>query len=319
MPTFALNFSRPGGADHRAVLQLHPATAARATAASSRPAPTRHSSSPAKLPAMGPFDMLYDGTGGLPAVAYTLKDRPAPASRSTICRIACACAAGRSPSYPLPANRQDTVVQRILVRHGVSRDMAALLADDIRRAIALLRRTHPASPQTAEHRERITTTDPMIRDFFKFLGRSGVRHAVPGPGLRPPARPRQARVLLARLDGRRAAGGARRRRRSRSAWPACTSRSRTCSRRSSSRSSPTPSACASGRSSSRACAGGRPARRARAGHDDGRVRDGVWAAAGCSAWPRVRGRHPVGQQHDQRGDGRGHGRRGQGSTPCRRG
>jgi glutamate decarboxylase len=41
-------------------------------------------------------------------------------------------------------------VQRVLVRHGVSRDMAALLADDMRRALEYFAR-HPiaASP---EHR-----------------------------------------------------------------------------------------------------------------------------------------------------------------------
>ena len=40
MPTFALNFSRPGGADHRAVLQFPAARPRRLHAASSRPAPT---------------------------------------------------------------------------------------------------------------------------------------------------------------------------------------------------------------------------------------------------------------------------------------
>ena len=35
----------------------------------------------------------------------------------------------------LPANREDLVIQRILVRHGVSRDLAALLLDDMKRAI----------------------------------------------------------------------------------------------------------------------------------------------------------------------------------------
>jgi glutamate decarboxylase len=42
------------------------------------------------------------------------------------------------------------VVQRILIRHGVSRDMAAILADDIRRALEYFK-THPV-PQTGEHR-----------------------------------------------------------------------------------------------------------------------------------------------------------------------
>ena len=42
------------------------------------------------------------------------------------------------PAYPLPASRQDTTIQRILIRHGFSRDMARLLAGDIERSAATL-------------------------------------------------------------------------------------------------------------------------------------------------------------------------------------
>ncbi len=38
-------------------------------------------------------------------------------------------------SYPLPAKRESIVVQRILIRHGVSRDLAQLLLDDLTRAL----------------------------------------------------------------------------------------------------------------------------------------------------------------------------------------
>ena len=94
---------------------------------------------------MGPFEMLYDGTGGLPAIAYTLKD-PAGAGFSLYDLSDRVRMRGlQIASYPLPANRQDTVVQRILVRQGVSRDMVALLADDMRRALEHLKR-HPGSP-----------------------------------------------------------------------------------------------------------------------------------------------------------------------------
>ena len=48
------------------------------------------------------------------------------------------------PAYTLPANRQDLAVQRILVRHDFSRDMASLLLEDYRRALAHLDR-HPRS------------------------------------------------------------------------------------------------------------------------------------------------------------------------------
>jgi glutamate decarboxylase len=35
----------------------------------------------------------------------------------------------------MPANREDLVIQRILVRHGVSRDLGSLLIADMKRAL----------------------------------------------------------------------------------------------------------------------------------------------------------------------------------------
>ena len=44
------------------------------------------------------------------------------------------------PAYSLPANCTNTVVQRILVRQGVSRDLGKLMLDDMRRSIDWLKR-----------------------------------------------------------------------------------------------------------------------------------------------------------------------------------
>jgi len=149
MPTFALNFSRPGGEiiaqyynfirygreGYRAIHQACADTAQFLAA---------------EVAAIGPFTMLYDGSGGLPAIAYTLKD-PAGAGFSLYDLSDRVRMRGwQIASYPLPANRQQTVVQRILIRHGVSRDMASLLADDLRRAVDHFK-THPV-PHTGEHR-----------------------------------------------------------------------------------------------------------------------------------------------------------------------
>jgi glutamate decarboxylase len=51
-------------------------------------------------------------------------------------------------SYPLPPNRKETVVQRILVRHGVTHDMATMLLQDIRRALEHLHK-NPIAHSTA--------------------------------------------------------------------------------------------------------------------------------------------------------------------------
>ena len=47
------------------------------------------------------------------------------------------------PAYTLPANRQELSIQRILVRHGVSRDLGDLLLEDMKQALEHLKK-HPA-------------------------------------------------------------------------------------------------------------------------------------------------------------------------------
>lgn len=149
MPTFALNFSRPGGEiiaqyynfirlgreGYRAVQQDCVDTAQYLAQ---------------QVAAMGPFEMIYDGKGGLPGIAYTLKE-PEQSNFSLYDLADRVRMRGwQIASYPLPPNRQDTVVQRVLVRNGVSRDMAGLLVADIKRALAHFKK-HPV-PRTGEHR-----------------------------------------------------------------------------------------------------------------------------------------------------------------------
>ena len=55
------------------------------------------------------------------------------------------------PAYSMPANQEELVVQRILVRTGFSRDLAGLLLDDMKSAIGYLTRRPPTEP--AEPRE----------------------------------------------------------------------------------------------------------------------------------------------------------------------
>jgi glutamate decarboxylase len=149
MPTFALNFSRPGGEiiaqyynfirygreGYRNIQQACVDTAQFLAG---------------EVAEMGPFKVLYDGTGGLPAIAYTLRN-PAKCGFSLYDLSDHLRMRGwQIASYPLPANRQDTVVQRVMIRYGVSHDMAAQLAADTRRALEQLNKR--AVPGPAEHR-----------------------------------------------------------------------------------------------------------------------------------------------------------------------
>jgi len=54
------------------------------------------------------------------------------------------------PAYSMPPNQQDVVVQRILVRHGFSRDLAGLLLDDLKRSINHFRAHPVAEPMTEQ-------------------------------------------------------------------------------------------------------------------------------------------------------------------------
>ncbi|WP_028022742.1 glutamate decarboxylase [Enterovibrio calviensis] len=133
MPTFALNFSRPGGqivAQYYNFLRLG-FEGYKGIQESCLSTAQWLADEIAKL---GPFDLFYNGRGGLPALSYSLKEGDwgftlydlSDRMRMRGWQIA---------SYPLPNNRQDTVIQRIMIRHGVSKDMVTLLLEDLKRCI----------------------------------------------------------------------------------------------------------------------------------------------------------------------------------------
>lgn len=73
MPTFALNFSRPGGeviAQYYLFLRLGRGGYRRVQEACAETAQYLAG----EIASMGPFTLLYDGRGALPAVSYTLSD-----------------------------------------------------------------------------------------------------------------------------------------------------------------------------------------------------------------------------------------------------
>ena len=146
-------------------------------------------------------------------------------------------------SYPLPADRQDTVVQRILVRHGVSRDMAGLLADDLRRALEHFK-THPAAASATSAPASITDPDDRRRSSSSSRPAT-VRHAVLRARLRLSSRPRSIGFFSpGRPPVRSSSRSSSARSPSRS--PACASQIPDLVGRSSLLSSPTPSGYASG-------------------------------------------------------------------------
>lgn len=54
------------------------------------------------------------------------------------------------PAYTLPPDREELPIQRAVIRHGFSRDMAGLLLADIAEAVQTLER-HPVSVPLTQH------------------------------------------------------------------------------------------------------------------------------------------------------------------------
>jgi glutamate decarboxylase len=150
MPTFALNFSRPGGqivAQYYNFLRLgregyrkiHQACHDTATYLA------------AEIGKLGPFEILFDGNAqeGIPAVSWKLTE--GVDHDFTLFDLAdrLRTRGWLVPAYTMPANRQDMAVQRILVRQGFSRDLAVLLMDDYRAALSHFEAHPVTSPLTA--------------------------------------------------------------------------------------------------------------------------------------------------------------------------
>ena len=155
MPTFALNFSRPGGqviAQYYNFIRLgrdgygkiHNACYATAMHLSN------------EIAKMGPFKIIFDGNPktGIPAVSWALKEghfSPDSANAYSLYDVAdrLRTRGWQVPAYSMPANREDLVVQRILVRHGMSMDLCTLLIDDLRRSVEYLQ-NHPVRVPATE-------------------------------------------------------------------------------------------------------------------------------------------------------------------------
>jgi len=94
---------------------------------------------------LGPFKIIFDGTSnaGIPAVCWRIKPGSEPGFNLYSLADRLRVRGWQVPAYPLPANCQDLTVQRILVRRGVSRDLATLLLEDIKQSLDYLER-HPS-------------------------------------------------------------------------------------------------------------------------------------------------------------------------------
>ncbi|MCI1211963.1 glutamate decarboxylase [Bifidobacterium tibiigranuli] len=149
MPTFALNFSRPGtqvllqyymflrlGFDgYRRVQQtLHDV----ATYVS------------AQIGKMDDFTLWNDGSD-IPVFAWTLSERPERKWDLYDLQDRLRMKGWLVPAYPLPADLTDVTVQRIVVRDGFSHDLADAFLEDLRTAVNYLDGLKAPMPSESQH------------------------------------------------------------------------------------------------------------------------------------------------------------------------
>jgi glutamate decarboxylase len=148
MPTFALNFSRPGNqvaAQYYNFIRLG-MDGYRRVHQVSRDVALYTSEAISKL---GPFRLLTDGSE-LPVFAFALNDVDRPYTVFDVSERL-RDRGWLVPAYTFPENRQDLAALRIVVRNGMSRDLADLLIGDLRRHVAYLE-SMPAHLPQPEHR-----------------------------------------------------------------------------------------------------------------------------------------------------------------------
>lgn len=150
MPTFALNFSRPGGqviAQYYNFVRLGREGYRRVQQACYDTALYLAE----EIAKLGHFEIINDGRPehGIPAVSWKLVEGVEHGFTLFDLADRLRTRGWQVPAYTMPANRQDLAVQRILVRAGFSRDEGSLLMDDYRDAIAHFDR-HPVSVPMSE-------------------------------------------------------------------------------------------------------------------------------------------------------------------------
>lgn len=148
MPTFALNFSRPGAQvllqyynflrlGHKGYFQVQKTCQEVANFLA------------AKVAEMGPFEILTDGSD-IPVFAWRIKEGAAATwdlhALSSLLRER----GWQVPAYPLPPDMEEVTIMRVVVRNSFSMDLAHLFLDDLERAVSHLESLETPYPKVAD-------------------------------------------------------------------------------------------------------------------------------------------------------------------------
>ena len=151
MPTFALNFSRPGAqvaAQYYNFVRLGYSGYKQVQQTCQEIA--MHLSS--EISKLGPFELLSDGSD-LPVFAFKIKD---DFKDFTVYDVSdrLRMRGWQVPAYTFPENLQDMAVLRIVIRNGFSMDLANLLLDDLKYQIMALKHLQPKTDLPPEVQAR---------------------------------------------------------------------------------------------------------------------------------------------------------------------
>jgi glutamate decarboxylase len=145
MPTFTLNFSRPG---NQIVGQYYNFVRLGRSGYTRIMETLRdiavHLST--EIAAMGDFEVISDGTA-IPVIAFNVVD----GSPFTVFHLSdqLRTAGWQVPAYTMPDDATDVAVLRIVVREGFSMDLADSLLDEVRKAVEHLHKYPPIHPPPA--------------------------------------------------------------------------------------------------------------------------------------------------------------------------
>ena len=147
MPTFALNFSRPGA---QVVLQfylfLRLGRSGYAKVQQACQDVALYLS--AGISEIGPFELWNDGSD-IPVFAWRLKEGHTDKWSLYDLAERLRTKGWLVPAYPMPSNLENLTVERIVVRNGLSMDLADSLLADIRTETEYLNRLESPMPQEA--------------------------------------------------------------------------------------------------------------------------------------------------------------------------
>ena len=150
VPTIALNFSRPAGqviSQYYTFCRLGKDGYKRIHDAAYKVAEYLHQ----EFDKLGKFEFIATGNPetDIPAVCFCMKKDYNPGYNLYELSERLRTRGWQVPAFSLPANVEDVVVMRVMVRRGFTMDMAALLMEDVKRAMTFLK-AHAPTKHLAE-------------------------------------------------------------------------------------------------------------------------------------------------------------------------